>query len=128
MAKGATGPYGTSTELAFSVKRLRPYLFGVALCRKCYTSSMPTTRPRHMITETDRIASSLEKAASLWPEIAGNRSALLRKVLEVGMESLDTSSSKRSATRLDAISNAAGSLTRVWPDNWRDEARSEWPQ
>lgn len=88
---------------------------------------MPTTRPRHMITESDRIAEALKSAELLWPELRGDSSALLRKILETGMAEVQKSVATRAESRLGAISKAAGSLSGTWPSNWRDELRDEWP-
>lgn len=40
---------------------------------------MPTTRPRHPITETDEIAQILDEAAKRWPDAP--RSRLIQRVL-----------------------------------------------
>ncbi|MCF8522278.1 MAG: hypothetical protein K9G08_00745 [Pontimonas sp.] len=88
---------------------------------------MPTSRPRHMITETDALSAALERAAELWPEDARDRGRLLRRVLSAGIESVETAQSNRLATRRSAIEQAAGSLTGVWPADWRSSARDEWP-
>ena len=49
---------------------------------------MPTTRPRHMLTETDELAAALNDAAVAWPELRGDRGALLRKLVEAGRNSV----------------------------------------
>jgi hypothetical protein len=88
---------------------------------------MPTTRPRHMITESDRIADALSVAETIWPELAHDRSALLRKILETGIDELQARVSQRRAARLAAVAESAGLFTDVWPANWREELRDEWP-
>jgi len=88
---------------------------------------MPTTRPRHMITESDRLARALEDAGLLWPEFHGDRGVLLRRILDVGMEAVEAEMREREGTRLDAINTVAGSMAGVWPAEWRDELRREWP-
>ncbi len=88
---------------------------------------MPTSRPRHMITETDALAAALERAADLWPEDASDKGRLLRRVLSAGIESVETAQIKRLESRRSAIEQAAGSLTGVWPADWRSSARDEWP-
>src|ERR1019366_8168817 len=38
---------------------------------------VPTTRPRHVITETDEIARAIDDAAKRWPEDRNSRARLL---------------------------------------------------
>ena len=80
-----------------------------------------------MITESDRVAEALELAAARWPEHSGDRGALLRKVLEVGIESLSQAASQAMSNRLQHVSQVAGSMDKVWPENWRDELSEDWP-
>jgi len=94
---------------------------------ECYTSAMPTLRPRHMITESDRIAEALEAAAILWPDLGADRGLLLRKILETGADAIDQQVMARNENRRLAVAKSAGSLDGVWPANWRDELRDEWP-
>lgn len=89
---------------------------------------MPTTRPRVMITETDRIKTAIDLAAKRWPELSDDRAALLRKIVETGVQSLELEAQAKTAKRLSAIRSAAGSLTDVWPTNWRQEMADEWPE
>ena len=42
-----------------------------------------------MITETDQLSAALIEAAKIWPELADQRTLLLRKVLEVGIETIE---------------------------------------
>lgn len=80
-----------------------------------------------MITESDRIAEALELAALKWPEHSGDRGALLRKILEIGLDSLTQSASQETNARLQQIDKAAGSMDGVWPKNWREELSQDWP-
>jgi len=88
---------------------------------------MPTSRPRHMITETESLSAALERAAEIWPEDASDKGRLLRRVLSAGIESVETAQSNRLASRRAAIEQAAGSLSGAWPEDWRFSARDEWP-
>jgi hypothetical protein len=45
---------------------------------------VPTTRPRHTITETDDIRAMLDDAARRWPERAGRERELLLELLRSG--------------------------------------------
>ncbi len=88
---------------------------------------MPTTKPRHMITETDEISGALSQAAKIWPELAGQRTLLLRKLLEVGIRTIEMDLEKNTAQRLAAVEKLAGSMDGVWPANWREELVEDWP-
>lgn len=89
---------------------------------------MPTSRPRYMITESDELAEALERAAKLWPELADERGSLLRKIVDLGVDDLDKRANANLQKRKQAILKVAGSLSGVWPKNWRDELRDEWPE
>ena len=80
-----------------------------------------------MITETDRLAEALDHAARVWPEHAGNRAALLRAVLDKGLQAIEATGSEEQARKVAALDQAAGGMTGIWPANWREELRSEWP-
>ena len=88
---------------------------------------MPTSRPRHMITETDDLASALDAADRMWPECQGQRSALLRKLIDAGINVVTASDDDVQRARRDAIEAAAGSMSGLWPTNWREQMSSEWP-
>jgi hypothetical protein len=100
----------------------------VALMQKVLHLAMPTTRPRHMITETDQLSDALTEAAKIWPELSGQRTLLLRKVLEVGIESIEAQATKRTKSRWAKVQKLAGSMDGVWPANWRDELDQDWPR
>ena len=80
-----------------------------------------------MITETDELATALNRAAILWPELAGQRALLLRKILEVGIESIDKDTAKLTDARLANVQKLAGSMNDVWPSNWKEELAEDWP-
>ena len=81
-----------------------------------------------MITETDQLSDALSEAAKIWPELSGQRTLLLRKVLEVGIESIEAQATKRTKSRLAQVQKLAGSMDGVWPANWRDELDQDWPR
>jgi len=89
---------------------------------------MPTARPRHMITETDDITAALDAAARRWPESADNRAELIRRLICEHLPGEQTARMQRLVARRDRIRAGAGSVTDVWPANWRDELRAEWPE
>ena len=88
---------------------------------------MPTNRPRHMITETDQIGADLTAAAKVWPELAGQRTLLLRKVLEVGFATVELQANEKIKGRLAKVQKLAGSMDGVWPADWRKELAEDWP-
>jgi hypothetical protein len=51
---------------------------------RCYTSSMPTTRPRYTFTDTGDLEGLLDAAQRRWPEISGRKALLLRLAWEGG--------------------------------------------
>ncbi len=84
---------------------------------------MPTARPRHTLTETEEIARALDDAALAWPELRGDRGALLRRLVEEGRASVhvDGGVHKR-------VAAAAGAATGAYPRNARAELLAEWPE
>lgn len=94
---------------------------------KCYISHMQTTRTFHVLEEDEQIAHAISVAAKLWPEIANHREMLLGEILEAGLEELEKISKSQHINRLDAIEKNAGVMNDVWPDNWREELRNDWP-
>lgn len=89
---------------------------------------MPTTRPRHMITETDEIAAAIDLAALVWPESRDDRAVLLRRMLEEGALAVRDLRETRRAERLAAIRETSGVLSGVYPPNAAQLLREEWPE
>lgn len=81
-----------------------------------------------MITESDRLAEGLTRAAELWPEASGDKGLLMRHIVDAGVDTVLTESSSRANRRAETIRQLAGSLSGVWPTTWRNELRDEWPQ
>jgi hypothetical protein len=80
-----------------------------------------------MITESDALAKAIDEAANLWPDIADERAEILRRLIERGIESIETEVNEKIEARRKAVLEVAGSLSGIWPENWREEFRSEWP-
>ena len=84
-----------------------PRISGVTL------APVPTSRPRYAITDTAAVARMLDDAAGRWPELAGDRKALLMRVLEIGARAV-------AAETADGPAASAGDqrirLTRRLPD------------
>ncbi len=88
---------------------------------------MPTTRPRHAITETPEIAHALEVARRRWPAHAESPSRLLRELISAGAESIDAQSESEIEQRLAALRRVAGRRTEWFPEGYLENLRSEWP-
>jgi hypothetical protein len=82
----------------------------------------------HVIKETRSLAIAIDRASLLWPELAGQRTQLLYKILEAGMREIERENEKFSNNRLNAIRELAGSMDNVWPENWREELSEGWPK
>jgi hypothetical protein len=50
-------------------------------CR-CYTSAVPTTRPRYTFTDTGELEALLDAAGRRWPEVVDRKELLLRLAQE----------------------------------------------
>ena len=79
-----------------------------------------------MITETDQLAEGLSRAEKIWPELAGQRTLLLRKLLEVGIETIEREGTEKAKDRLNQIQKLAGSMDGTWPANWKQELDQDW--
>lgn len=78
---------------------------------------MPTTKPRHTVTETEEIAAVLDEAERRWPGVPRNR--LIQRVLIDWREG-----GRAPASRRAARGRLAGSL----PGSSEPyDAASEWP-
>lgn len=84
---------------------------------------MPTTRPRHTLTETDDIATALADAAIVWPELRGNSNALLRKLVEAGRAAVQSEGGVHAL-----VQGAAGAATGAYPRDARAVLVDEWPE
>lgn len=80
-----------------------------------------------MVTETDEIASALDHAAAMWPELKDERAALLRKLISAGISSLDSELEAKKKARIAAIKGQAGMFPAHMWENFREEQLAEWP-
>ncbi|KAA2261143.1 hypothetical protein F0L68_18060 [Solihabitans fulvus] len=81
---------------------------------------MPTTRPRHTITETDEIAAALHEAALRWPDQPPTR--LLALLIIEGRRALHHNVENRRAV----IAANAGALTGTYEPGYLEALRAEW--
>jgi hypothetical protein len=89
---------------------------------------VPTSRRRHVITETDQVARALDDAAERWPEERNNRPRLLLRLLEEGHRAVAGERQQRVRAHQDAIATTSGALTGVYGAGHLDQLRSEWPE
>ena len=89
---------------------------------------MPTSRKRHVITETDQVARAIDAAAERWPEDRGNRPRLLLRLLEEGHRAVVDDRGRRAADHRDAVSGTSGALTGAYGAGYLDALRAEWPE
>ena len=89
---------------------------------------MPTSRPRHLITETDAVAEAIDDAAERWPVDREHRGKLIVRLVEEGHRALGQSNRRRAARRKETIARTSGVLTGVYGPNYLDELRRDWPE
>lgn len=87
---------------------------------------MPTTRPRHQITETPEVAHALDLAARRWPR--ESRSKLLMRLLRTGSAALEQERSEEDRVRLDAIDASSGKYADAFGEGYLAELRQDWPE
>jgi len=88
---------------------------------------MPTTRPRHVITETPAVARALDDAAERWPEDRKSRAKLLLHLVEEGHRAVVGLDQREATARRDSIERTAGALTGLYGDEYMRELREDWP-
>lgn len=88
---------------------------------------MPTTRPRHLITETERVAQALDDAAKRWPAEGGNRAKLLLHLLEEGHRAVIGQRERSLRERREAVARTSGALTGLYGDGYLNVLREDWP-
>lgn len=88
---------------------------------------MPTTRPRHVLTETDELAAAIDDAARRWPDDRGSRARLLLRLVHEGHRALAAERAEASAERRETIERTAGAGTGLYPDGYLERLREDWP-
>lgn len=89
---------------------------------------MPTTKPRHAVTETPEVSEALLAAARRWPQDRDKPSRLLRHLIDEGFKSIEPGAATRDNGRLDALRRVSGSYTGLYEPGYLDELRAEWPE
>jgi hypothetical protein len=87
---------------------------------------MPTTRPRHQVTETEELAAALDEAAVRWPQLS--RGQLITRLALEGHRATVVRQRERSSNRLTALQRHAGALTGVYPPGHLAGLREDWPE
>ncbi|MGH2946450.1 MAG: hypothetical protein ACRDPC_09375 [Solirubrobacteraceae bacterium] len=88
---------------------------------------MPTSRPRHTITESDEVARALEDAARRWPEDRGARGRLLVRLVKEGHRAVTRDREEELTRRREAVRRTSGALSGAYPADYLDELRGDWP-
>jgi len=86
---------------------------------------VPTTRPRHLVTETDELAAVLDAAAQWWPDVS--RPQLLVRLALQGHQAAQQAHEERRRRRLAAIREHSGALTGAYGPDYLTASREDWP-
>lgn len=84
---------------------------------------MPTTRPRHQITETDEIAAAIDAGLREWPDLS--RSDVIRELIVKGADALNLSAAER-VLAFELALKQLEDLDIRYPPNYLDELRRGW--
>ncbi len=90
---------------------------------QCYTSGVPTVRPRYTLTDTGVLREQLDEAQRRWPEVRSRKELLLR-LAEVGR----TAIAREADERKKVIAQTAGMFTGVYPADALEQLRADWPE
>jgi hypothetical protein len=86
---------------------------------------VPTTRPRHLVTETDELAEVLDANATRWPGLS-RAQVLVRLALE-GHQAAQHAVAERRRSRLAAVRQHSGMCSGAYPQDHLERLREEWP-
>ncbi|HMR50077.1 MAG TPA: hypothetical protein PKE40_12390 [Arachnia sp.] len=89
---------------------------------------MPTTKPRHALTETADIREALSVAAKRWPADRGNPNHLLKRLIAEGRRSIEADAADARAARLAALERVCGAYTGMYEPGYLEDLREEWPE
>ena len=86
---------------------------------------MPTTRPRHQVTETPEVARALDLAAKRWP--GEPRSKLLLRLVNVAGVALDQQDQQDADAHRAAVMASSGRYADAFGPGYLAELREDWP-
>lgn len=89
---------------------------------------MPTTRRRHIITETDEVSRALDAAAKHWPEDRDSRAKLVVRLLGEGYRALSEAADETAEQRKEALRRTSGLLTGAYGPRYLESLRQDWPE
>jgi hypothetical protein len=87
---------------------------------------MPTTRPRHTITETEELARALDDAARRWP--GERRARLLVRLAEEGHRVVRAQGDAEAARRRAAVGRTRGAVSGAYGEGYLRRLRGDWPE
>lgn len=96
------------------------------LFKQCYTEFVPTTRPRHFVTETDELTAALDEASARWPGLS--RSQILVRLALEGSRAAQHERDERRRHRLAVLHRRSGILTGAYGPGYLDTLRQDWPE
>jgi hypothetical protein len=88
---------------------------------------VPTSHPRHTITQTDEVTRALEDAARRWPENRDRPAKLLLSLVREGQRAIAVEDEQATADRREAIARTSGALTGTYPRGYLGRLRRDWP-
>lgn len=86
---------------------------------------MPTTRRRHVITETDALATALDLGQKRWPELSRGRVA--SRLVEEGARALKDEQADAVQRRREALRNPPRRAHAWYPAGYLRDLRHDWP-
>jgi hypothetical protein len=89
---------------------------------------MPTTRPRHVITESDEVTQALDVAAKRWPEDRDRPAKLVLHLIREGCRAVGETTGQIATDRKKALRRTSGLLTGVYGPGYLDRLRRDWPE
>jgi hypothetical protein len=89
---------------------------------------VPTSRPRHTITETDEVSCALKDAARRWPDDSDRPTKLLLDLVREGHRAIAEDAESAVAERREAIERTGGALTGSYPAGYLEQLRGDWPE
>jgi hypothetical protein len=87
---------------------------------------VPTTRPRHQITETPAVAHALDIAAQRWP--TEPRSKLLLLLVRAGSAALEEGYNEKTRRRQHTIDASSGKYADAFSGDYLAELRRDWAE